>query len=300
MLHCTRRRSGVVIVLVALCLTAMLGIVAIALDGGLLLDDRRRIQAAADAAALAAAIDLYKNFPSNKGLDPNGTARASALSIANLNGYNNNGTTNTVTVSIPPGAGNYAGKAGYAEVNIQYNQQRAFSAIFGSATLPVSARAVAGGLLKPLNTGIIVLDPTSQGALNTVGNATIDITSGPVIVDSSNAAGATFKGNASITAPTLDLSGSPGYSVTNGNVQLNTTILSSQPAVPDPLQYLQPPPTGPLQSSSTLSISGKQNVTLNAGLYIGGISIQGQANVTMNPGIYYMQGGGSRPPDRET
>src|SRR5262249_24651740 len=45
-------------------------------------------------------------------------------------------------------------------------------------------------------------------------------------------------------------------------------------------------------SSSTLSISGKQNVTLNPGLYIGGISIQGQANVTMNPGIYYMQGGG--------
>src|SRR5262249_21010724 len=48
----------------------------------------------------------------------------------------------------------------------------------------------------------------------------------------------------------------------------------------------------PLQSSSALSISGKKTVTLNAGLYIGGISIQSQANVTMNPGIYYMQGGG--------
>jgi hypothetical protein len=33
-------------------------------------------------------------------------------------------------------------------------------------------------------------------------------------------------------------------------------------------------------------------VTLNPGVYIGGISISGQANVILNPGIYYMQGGG--------
>jgi Flp pilus assembly protein TadG len=69
MVHASKRRSGAVIVLVALCLIAMLGIVAISLDGGFLLDQRRRLQSAADAAALAAAIDLYINYPTNNGLE---------------------------------------------------------------------------------------------------------------------------------------------------------------------------------------------------------------------------------------
>jgi hypothetical protein len=214
------------------------------------------------------------------------------LSIAALNGYNNNGT-NSVTVNIPPAAGNYAGKAGYAEAIITYTQPQYFSAILGNTNQQVQARAVAGGRLKSLTAGIIVLDPTGSGALSAGGNPTIDITSGAIIVDSNSASGATLVGNSTLTAPTVDLSGTPGYSISgNSNLGPGTTVLSGQPPVPDPLAYLQPPPTGPLRSSSTLNISGKQNVTLNPGLYIGGISIQGQANVTMNPGIYYMQGGG--------
>src|SRR5215472_2752622 len=96
------KRRGVIVVLVALCLTAILGIVAIALDGSLLLDQRRGVQAAADAAALAAAIDLYTKYLTNNGLDPTGTAKASGLSVAAANGYKNDGTSSTVTVNIPP------------------------------------------------------------------------------------------------------------------------------------------------------------------------------------------------------
>src|SRR5690349_10011994 len=153
-LRSTRRR-GVVVVLVVLCLTALISIAAIALDGSLLLDQRRGAQAAADAAALAAAIDLYKNYPTNNGLDPNGTARASAFSVAAANGYKNDGTTSLVGVHIPPGSGNFAGKPGYAEALVTVNQQRGFSQIFGGGTIPIKARAVAGGLLKPLDKGII-------------------------------------------------------------------------------------------------------------------------------------------------
>ena len=40
-------RRGAVVVLLALCLTGLIGIVAIAIDGGLLQDERRRVQAAA-------------------------------------------------------------------------------------------------------------------------------------------------------------------------------------------------------------------------------------------------------------
>ena len=76
------RRRGTVAVLVAVCLIPVLGVVAIALDGGLLQHNRRAVQAAADAAALAAASDLYNNYGANSGVDVTGTAVAQGLAVA--------------------------------------------------------------------------------------------------------------------------------------------------------------------------------------------------------------------------
>lgn len=294
MLYNGQPRRGVVIVLVAICLMALLGIVAIALDGGLLLDDRRRLQSAADAAALAAAVDLYKHYTTNNGLDKDGTAKASALSIAALNGYNNDGTSNIVTVNIPAKSGNYAGRPGYAEVSIQYNQQRGFSAIWGSSTIPVTARAVARGQWLSLDYAIILLNPTARGSLQASGNATLTVSGGAVIVNSTDPAGGLTNGNgAKVTASQIRFGGSPGYSG-NFNPPNYLGILSAQPYTVDPFLYIPQPNPGslPLQSSRGLNVSGNSSTFLSPGLYIGGVSIAGNAIVTMSPGIYYMQGGG--------
>src|SRR5436189_4394474 len=85
------RRGGIVIIL-ALCIIGLLGVVAVATDGGVLQDEHRKVQAAADAAAFAAAVDLYENYVANTGTDPGHTARDSALNTANQIGYNNDGT----------------------------------------------------------------------------------------------------------------------------------------------------------------------------------------------------------------
>lgn len=138
----SKKRRGMIAVVVAVSLVVVFSVAAIALDGGLLLHNHRMVQSAADAAALAAANDLFANYNANQGADPSGTAKASALSTAKANGFNNDGETNTVTVNIPPRSGNFKGKAGYAEVIIQFNQKRGFSSIFGSGDLPVTARAV--------------------------------------------------------------------------------------------------------------------------------------------------------------
>ena len=50
------RRKGTVVVVVAISLTALLAFVALSIDGGLLVDKRRQVQSASDAAALAAAV----------------------------------------------------------------------------------------------------------------------------------------------------------------------------------------------------------------------------------------------------
>jgi uncharacterized membrane protein len=131
-------RRGMVAVQVALSLSALMAMLAVVADGGLLLVERRHAQATADAAALAAACDIASGST--------GTASASAMGIATAN-YD--GTTPTVTVKIPPLSGNFtvakigAAANGYAEVIVTWNQQRFFSGIFGSAAIPVSARAVA-------------------------------------------------------------------------------------------------------------------------------------------------------------
>src|SRR4051812_24323888 len=109
-----RRRPAKVIVLVALCLVPLVGVLAIALEGGLLLDHRRHVQAAADAAAMAAASDLFANWNTNAGTDPQGSAAAKATAVAGDNGYDS--TTGSVAVHVPPVSGNHVGQAGYAEV----------------------------------------------------------------------------------------------------------------------------------------------------------------------------------------
>ena len=75
------KRRGTVAALVAVTITLLLGIVAITLDGGLLQDNKRRVQNAADGAALAAATVIYKNYPSieSSGVaDPGGYAADAA------------------------------------------------------------------------------------------------------------------------------------------------------------------------------------------------------------------------------
>src|SRR5262249_36295909 len=147
-------------------------VLAVTVDLGFLLVERRHAQATADAAALAAASDIYANNGST------GTASASALGVASANGYTNDGTTSNVTVNIPPLSGNFIGQAGYVEVIVTWYQKRGFSGILGSGPIPVSARAVARGLSVSGTSslpGILLLGNTGT-ILTGVGNGTVNLT----------------------------------------------------------------------------------------------------------------------------
>jgi hypothetical protein len=294
------KRRGAVAVLVAVSLIAVLSVVALALDAGLLFDNRRDVQAAADAAALAAADDLFINYAHNKGLDPNGTAKAAALSTAAANGYNNDSVTSVVTVNIPPASGIFAGKAGFAEVIIQYNQPRGFSSIFGSGNLPVRARAVARG--NPGIIGILILHPTMQGALEIRGNVNL-LSDGQLYSNSNNttpndaasqgATGSVFVGSG------ITLSAG-GINVINSLVALGTVnyvdgggLNYYTVPVPDPLADIPEPTTAGLTNFGSVTIT--TNTTLQPGIYTN-ITIGNATSaptVTMAPGLYYINQGGS-------
>jgi hypothetical protein len=300
------RRRGIVAVMVAVLLTVLVGVAALALDGGLLQDNRRRVQGAADASALAAATQLFKNFTSisSTKADPGGNGVSAARAVAASNGYNNDGTTSVVTVNIPPLSGPFAGLTGsgnptnpqpaYVEVIITYYQPRYFSGIWGSSSMPVVGRAVARAIWGGSNDGVITLDPTASGALNATGGSSLNVTgSAAVIVDSNSSSAAITTGGGSVIAPQFDITGGVSGTFTG---TVNTGVLPT----PDPLAYL-PAPAMPAAGTITKKHipSGGNTYTLTPGTYTslpnfnsGDTVILEQASANLAGGIYYLYGCG--------
>jgi hypothetical protein len=292
---------------VAVCLTAVLGILALTLDGGLLLAERRHAQATADAAALAAASDLYNNWFTNSGADPSGTAKTSALNVASSNGYTNDGKQSTVTVNIPPSVSTtFKNLAGYAEVIVQWNQTRGISSIFGSGTIPVSAQAIARGTSASGASSLpgILLLGNSGTTLSGVGNGTVDVTDpkgytgngGSLYVDSTGPNAVSMKGNANVSAPSVYIaqSGSAPSGVTvtgSGSVNMGATPL------PDPLAYLPAPsasnaPSGVSVVSLPNGINNSMTLSSNTIYLVGGdgINLQGNNTLTGTNVMLYLTG----------
>ena len=284
-------RRGQVVVLVAASMIALLGMMAMSLDGGALMADRRHAQAAADAAALAAGADLYYNYWAENGTDPNLTGQNCALAVAAAHGYTNDGVNSKVTVNIPPKSGDHVNQAGYAEVIIDSYQQRGFSNLFGSDKLTISTRAVAVGAPIAANVGILVLNPAAKSALNANGSGRLTVSGTPVIVDSNDSLAAIAGGGGFLKAMEFDITGGWGTTGTGGT--FDGPIYTGRRPTADPLVYLPDP------DKSTMPVQSKKQVHFTSGVeiwgpgvYKGGISVTSTGSLTLLPGIYYMDNGG--------
>ena len=130
-----RGERGQSLVMFALALMVMLGFVAMTVDVGLAFLEKRHLQNAVDAAALAAAQDLSFG-------ESNAMAEATAYDYMDRNGYPDAA---GIEVNIPPLYGPYAGLSGYVEVQGAEKAPVAFLTLFMDDALNVSARAVAKG-----------------------------------------------------------------------------------------------------------------------------------------------------------
>ena len=138
-----KNEEGQTLVFIALCMTALLGFLAVAVDVGMLFRARRNLQIAADGAATAAALDYYYNSTSTGAV---AAANGVGTSAATLNGVTaGNGT--TVDVHCPVLYGAYASGTcnGYFEAVLSQPNPTFIMGMFtGSGTTNVSVRAVAG------------------------------------------------------------------------------------------------------------------------------------------------------------
>ncbi len=286
--HSAQRR-GQIVIFVAFAMVALIGFLALSLDGGAMLSERRHAQATADAAALAGASQLYYDYWVFSGVDSTG-ATTSAKAAAARNYYYDDGVTSKVEVYNPPTSGYYVGRAGYVEVVVTYYHPRSVSSLFGTGNVEVKARSVAVGAPIAADVGILVLDPTSKDAFSAGGGGRVNVYDTPVVVNSSNLEGTIASGGTVVTAPEFDLHG--GYTTTGGG-QLVGDIKLNRPTTEDPFQFLPEPDPSTMTVQQHKKLQETQDsLVLYPGVYKGGISVSGVGSLYLMPGIYYMDNGG--------
>jgi Putative Flp pilus-assembly TadE/G-like len=281
-----RDERGQTLILVALSLPLLIGFVGIATDVGALFKDKRTLQTAADAAAIAGALNYNYGSTAWK-------AAAKAASAANGFTDGSNGViVKTPTMPTWPSS-NYYNKSGYIEVTITKPEPTIFLALFGFSSVTVQARAVAG--LGPGSTCVYTVGSTGND-VNVSNGANLAFTGCGLLDDSDSANALTVSGGGKLTAGSIGIVSSSWTSgeVNNGG---EVTPSPSNPIVPasDPLSYLTAPSysTAGCNAGTTINTSGTFNPASAGGVACyNGITIGGGATVTIdNPGVFVINGG---------
>ncbi len=269
------RRRGFVLLTGALVSIGLFAFLGLGFDVGYLQWTRQRIQAAADAAALGAQRELEHG-------SSNSTAIQAGNDDAALNGFTNGVNNTTVTVNVPPTSGNYSGLSGDVEVLVSQQVPVFFLRLVGPASAALSARAVA---IPGASGCIYVLNPTAAQAFYMNGSYNVTTACG-ALVNSNNSQSTYFNGSWNWTGP-LAMVGNYYF---NGAYNFGPdSPLTGIGTITDPLSYLQPPSIGACNFTN-YNKGGAYNVTVNPGVYCGGMRFSGAGNVTFNPGTYIFTG----------
>jgi Flp pilus assembly protein TadG len=230
------------------------------------------LQAALDAAVLAGARDGTANWSNvaldtfNNNIPRNGLSLLSGISPA----FSVSGTNYTGTVSA--------------------TARTSFMGLMGISSVPLSVQSIAttkGG--TPGQFCVLALNNTASGALTLNGNASINITASQCTlqINSNNSQAVSLNGNTSVASNNNCF---VGGMVKVGNASISPAPQKCEP-VPDPFaNYANKPTVGPCQYNN-YSASGKQTITLQPGVYCGGMSFSGQVSVNFAPGLYVIKDG---------
>ncbi|HSU69759.1 MAG TPA: pilus assembly protein TadG-related protein [Tepidisphaeraceae bacterium] len=290
----TRISRGVISVWVALTVPLMVGVGGLALDTSYVVLTAHQLQNAADAAALAGAIQVQ-----------NSTSQATtdAITYAGKN-WAAGASVQLATSDVVFGRYDQA-KLTFTAGGTPYNAVQAtarrtstapggsinlfFGPIFGVNTCDVSRTATAM-INGPFAAGVIALDPTRPSSFGANGNLQFTVANGGIQVDSNDPSAIRVVGNATIAATELRTVG--GYT-DPGNVTVPVIQTGVSPA-PDPLANLPAPTYSTASDLGAINLTGNKSQTVNNSgsgpwYYSGGISMtSSNASLTLQPGIYVL------------
>lgn len=268
------RESGQALVFVGFGLVVLVGVLGLSIDMGYLRYTKRRLQTAADSAAIAGASELN-----------NGNFRAAALSDSKSNGFENAVNGVTVAAHHPPVDPPFSAKANadtYVEVQVEQDAPTFFMRIFGVHHATVSATAVAQlansrGCIYALGllNGITVQGNVNAPNCGVLDNAVLSLGGGGCITASSIGVVLRILGGCTNPPP----------------------ILGIDPAA-DPLAYLLPPALPPCNFAKTYVVNSAATTTLNPGRYCGGIVVANTntGDLIFTPGLYILDAPGLQVP----
>lgn len=271
-----KNSSGGVLIYTALALPILLGATGLSTDVALWYAHKRIIQSAADAAAVAGALEVLRT-------ESDSQIAQAAERDAVSNGYKP-AAGDILSVNYPPSSGTHAGAEDSVEVIIRRPAPTLFSQIFLEGPVTISARAVAMAGIN--DTCVWALDPTASGAVKVAGGAQVSLGCG-MIVNSDDPNALTQSGTGScLTASRVKVVGN--YAGTC--VQPNP--LTGVNAVKDPLKSLAPPGHGGCDHNSKVRVGAGETVTLQPGVYCGAIEVVSDGTLNFAPGTYVLDGAG--------
>jgi Flp pilus assembly protein TadG len=279
--HVYRDDSGSAYVFTALTFTAMIGFVGIGIDVTNFYAQRRITQNMADAAAVAG---TYADMDG-------GNVEDSAEAAAEDNGYDSDGTGNSLTVDDAAAGLGGGLTTARVDVTVQRRVPLIVTDLFTpNAFVTVSARAVGGTRsLGPLC--IVALDQSASRALEFTGNTTANVGCG--VASNSSAGDALYVGgSATLVANPAQAHGGIIESG-SGDIQTQLPLLPYAPRVADPYAGRTLP--GPVGCAAHSSIRVNPGATLNLDAGGGCMVIDGDAEIkgtlTLGSGTYYIDGG---------
>lgn len=294
-----RDENGQALIITVLCMTCLLGFTALATDVGVMLREKRLAQTAADAAAIAGALEINYSSSSvtNAGL---AAAGQNGFTAASSGVTTTNGT--TVTINYPPTSGPHAGVANYVEAIATQKQPTIFMNLFGFGSMNVSARAVAENGGSSSNCVTVLSD--KPAAMSLQGSFNVTAPNCGIVVDSTASNALCVTGTAGqITAGSVGVVGGDSGGSCNsaakdstpqpvtGMVAQSDPIISQDPGFtwPDPTQLSCSAPTGGVLTGTIPAPAGgiacySGDVTLNSVVFPTGTFVF-TGNVTVNTSL---------------
>jgi hypothetical protein len=263
---------GAAFIFIGLMVPVLMGATGLSVDLGRVYAARVEVQTQADAAAVAAALEITDGRSEEQ-------ARTAATESATANGYDD-ARGDDLEVHMPPESGAFSADDKAAEAFVRQRIDLIFAPLVGSLDgMTVEGRAIARRI-RP-EACVWALETNATG-LELSGTPEVDLNCG-VYVRSTNARAMDVNGSACIAATSIVVQGN--YSGTCGS----PVPWTSGPDLEDPLGSLpQPSAGGTCTRTSRVHVTGG-TTTLSPGKYCGGIQISG-GTVTFEPGLYVIAG----------
>lgn len=264
--------KGTIALSVGVAAPAMIAVVGIAIDYGVLIQKQSTLQGLSDAAAVAAAsefatqrnvaalLPIAQAYVDSKAKDFDGKLRAKVTSDD---------------------------KTGSVTVSVTHTWTPFFAHFLDTNVTPITsastARSVGSGKIC-----MIALKPAFSAVLFLQMNAKLIADGCSVYSNSTHKNSIWIDDNGNVTADLICSAGGVKLLFTN-SVTPDATL--DCPPVPDPLAGRTAPPSDSCPKKSKQLVIKDQNRSLLPGTYCGGIRIEGNSNVTFQPGVFVLKDG---------